>query len=35
MSRTDFIILPYGALLVLASGDEATRNNLAQHDGRV
>ena len=29
------MMLPYGASLMLASGDEATRNNLAQHDGRV
>lgn len=28
-------MLPYGALRVLASGDEATGNNLAQHDRRV
>ena len=35
MSRTDFILLPYGALLVLASGDAAIGNNLAQHDRRV
>ena len=35
MFRTDDMMLPYGAPLVLASGDEATRNNLAQHDWRV
>ena len=29
------MMLPYGALPVLASGDEATRSNLAQHDWRV
>lgn len=28
-------MLPYGALLMLASGDEETSNNLAQHDGRI